>query len=71
LPNPAEIRIGTYRFDPVSRDLRDATGGRVKLRNKASETLACLAARPGEIIPKSAILETVWPGLAVTDESLT
>lgn len=69
--NPHEIRVGDFVLDLRSLDLRDASGRRVPLRAKASEVLACLAARPDEIVTKTEIASAVWPDLAVTDESLT
>jgi TolB-like protein/DNA-binding winged helix-turn-helix (wHTH) protein/Flp pilus assembly protein TadD len=66
-----EIRIGRVEFDITSRDLRDADGVRIKLRNKSSEVLACLADKPGQIVQKSQIMEAVWPNVTVSDESLT
>lgn len=55
----------------MSKDLRDDAGNHVGLRNKSSEVLACLAARPGEIVTKAEIMAAVWPDVVVTDESLT
>lgn len=66
-----EIRIGHVEFDITTRDLRNSDGVRIKLRNKSSEVLACLADKPGQIVQKSQIMETVWPNVTVSDESLT
>ena len=65
-----EIRLGALAFDPTSRDLRDADEKHVDLRNKSSDVLAFLAARPGKIVGKSEIMDAVWPDVTVSDESL-
>ena len=58
-------------FNARSLELRDGSGSQVGLRNKSSEVLAVLAARPGEIVTKAEIMAAVWPDVAVSDESLT
>lgn len=69
--NRSEISLGALIFDAATRDLRDADGRRVELRNKSSEVLARLAQQPGRIVSKSEIMDAVWPNVAVSDESLT
>ena len=69
--NPGEIYLGDVVFKLDSRDLHDGHGNRIDLRNKSSEVLACLAARAGDIVSKSELLECAWPDTTVTDESLT
>ena len=71
LINSHEIRVGDLHFDPETRDLKDAAGKHVELRNKSSEVLAVLAERPGELVSKAEIMEAVWPDVTVTDENLT
>ncbi len=66
---PSTIQIGDLRFDVQSHDLLDASGNRVKLRNKSLEVLACLAKRRGQVLTKSEILESVWPDVTVSDET--
>ena len=50
--------------------LVDAHGAPVPLRPQAFAVLRLLASRPGEVVGKSEIMATVWPGIAVTDDSL-
>ena len=71
MSNPDEILIGDLAFNVRSLDLRDGLGSRIALRNKSSEVLAALAVRRGEIVSKADIMASVWPGVEVTDESLT
>ena len=70
MSNPVDISIGDVVFQPETRDLHDRSGGRIELRNKSSEVLACLAARAGDIVSKSDLMECAWPDTTVTDESL-
>jgi len=65
---------GDFRVGPwlVRRDLnlicRD--GKTLQIEPKAMDLLVCLAARPGEVLPKETLLQTVWPGTYVTDDVL-
>lgn len=45
-------------------------GERVDLRPQALEVLCHLASRPGRVITKTELLDAVWPGVVVTDDSL-
>ncbi|GLS33658.1 DNA-binding winged helix-turn-helix (wHTH) domain-containing protein [Mesorhizobium albiziae] len=47
-------------------------GGRsiTTLRPQAAETLKALAAKPGEIVTKDELMQTVWGNIAVSDDSL-
>ena len=46
-------------------------GRAVPLRPKAFDLLAFLTSRPGEVLTKDQLIAAVWPGLVVTDDSLT
>lgn len=65
-----EIRFGSFRLDiDGGRLLR---GGRaVPLRRKAWEVLCFLAARRGAIVSGEELLGAVWPGVAVTPQTVT
>ncbi len=66
---PPEIVFGPYRLDRQRRSLtRD--GAPVQLGGRAFDTLALLAAAGGETVPKQALLDQVWPGLAVEENNL-
>ena len=62
-------------FGPFTLDLfrcellRD--GRPVALRPKAFDLLTFLTSRPGEVLTKDQLIAAVWPGLVVTDDSLT
>ena len=49
----------------------DAGGAEVPLRPKAFEVLCHLVAERGRVVSKEALLEAVWPGVIVTEDSLT
>ena len=50
--------------------LRDDSGA-VDLRPKAFHLLACLVENAGRVMPKEELLTTIWPGVTVTEDSLT
>lgn len=63
------------RFGAFVLDLRRAelarSGQPVALRPKALALLALLATRAGEAVTKDELLAGVWPGVVVTEDSLT
>jgi TolB-like protein/DNA-binding winged helix-turn-helix (wHTH) protein len=69
---PAEtIASRGFVFLTRSRELQTVGGTAVELRSQSAEVLSVLAARPGEIVSKDALMQTVWPDTFVTDGSLT
>ena len=62
--------IAAFALDGQRRELRDATGGLVALRPRAFDVLLFLARRAGALVTKDELLDAVWPGLVVTDDSL-
>jgi TolB-like protein/DNA-binding winged helix-turn-helix (wHTH) protein len=71
-PKSAEtITFGGFVFLVKSRELRTPEGKAVDLRSQSAEVLSVLAARPGEIVSKDALMRAVWPDTFVTDDSLT
>jgi TolB-like protein/DNA-binding winged helix-turn-helix (wHTH) protein len=71
-PKSAEtITFGGFVFLAKSRELRTVEGKAVDLRSQSAEVLSALAARPGEIVSKDALMQAVWPDTFVTDDSLT
>lgn len=64
-----------YRFGPFALDL---VGGRltrdgrdIKLRPKAFEVLQILVENPARLVSKDELLDAVWQGRSVTEDSLT
>lgn len=71
-PKSAEtITFGGFVFLTRINELRTVEGKAVDLRSQSAEVLSVLAARPGEIASKDALMEAVWPDTFVTDDSLT
>lgn len=71
-PKPAEtITFGGLFSLTKSKQLRTVEGKAVDLRSQSTEVLCVLAARPGEIVSKDALMRAVWPDTFVTDDSLT
>jgi adenylate cyclase len=59
-----------FRLDVTRRTLhRD--GALVELRAKCFDLLACLARNAGSVVKKDELISVVWPGVVVTDESIT
>ena len=50
--------------------LRDRAGRRIPLRPQAFAVLRYLAEHPGRLVTKDELMAAVWPGIAVTDDSL-
>jgi DNA-binding winged helix-turn-helix (wHTH) protein/TolB-like protein len=62
-------------FGPFTLDLGRAEllrdGQALSLRPKAFDLLTVLATRPGQVLSKDELVLAVWPGVVVTDDSLT
>lgn len=65
----------TRTFGPFTLDLRGASltcdGTPVALRPKTLALLSYFATHPGRVLDKQELLAAVWPGVIVTDDSLT
>ncbi|QIA22233.1 winged helix-turn-helix domain-containing protein [Mesorhizobium sp. AA22] len=71
-PKSAEaITFGGFVFMTECEQLQTVEGKAVDLRSQSAEVLSALAARPGEIVSKDALMQAVWPDTFVTDDSLT
>ncbi|WP_244513540.1 winged helix-turn-helix domain-containing tetratricopeptide repeat protein [Devosia insulae] len=64
------FRFGSFVLDlhmgTLSRD-----GAAIYLRPKAHSLLVHLARNLGRVVPKSELMDAVWPGIYVTEDSLT
>jgi DNA-binding winged helix-turn-helix (wHTH) protein/tetratricopeptide (TPR) repeat protein len=73
LPDPSadrRLRFGPFALDIARRELR-RSGQVVPLRPKGFDLLAFLASRPLEVLAKDQLIAVIWPGIVVTDDSLT
>jgi len=66
-----QIQIAEFTLDLRQQELRDAAGARIDLRHQSFNVLRHLATSPGRVISKDELLATNWPGLTVTEDSLT
>src|SRR5262249_53287584 len=65
------FRVGeSHQVDP---SLNSVTGpaGTIRLEPKVMQVLVCLAARAGEVVAKTRLMQAVWPDTFVTDDVLT
>ena len=70
-PPASALRVfGPFTLDVVRCELLQ-DGRAVALRPKAFDLLTFLTSRPGELLTKDQLIAAVWPGVVVTDDSLT
>ncbi len=69
-PAPGSLQVGDWTVEPALNQL-SAAGKTVKLEPKAMAVLVYLAARPGQVVSREALLSAVWSGAVVGDDSLT
>jgi TolB-like protein/Flp pilus assembly protein TadD len=67
---PRSYRFGNFALHPSERQLL-MNGREVTLRPKAFDTLLCLVAHHGHAVPKSDLLDAVWPETHVSEAVLT
>jgi TolB-like protein/DNA-binding winged helix-turn-helix (wHTH) protein len=67
--NPALLRIGEWRVDPVTGEI--ARGGETaRLETRALLLLLALVDRAGEVVSIDELLNRVWPEVAVSQDSV-
>ena len=66
-----DVILGQYRFDVESGELRSQEGGLRPLRAQSAEVLSVLARNPNRLVTKDEVFDAVWPGVTVTEDSLT
>ena len=71
LSAPDLVRIADLTLDLRREDLRDGTGARVELRNRSFGVLQHLVQNAGRVVSKDELLTANWPGLTVSEDSLT
>jgi TolB-like protein len=64
------LRIGGATLDTARGCLRGADGAEIALAPKPFDLLVMLARNPGRTLSKDALLDAVWPGVHVTEDSL-
>lgn len=68
--NVNRIMLNGVTVDFAASRLSDAGGREVELRSQSFAVLRRLAENPGTVVSKEALTEAVWPGVAVTEDSL-
>src|SRR6187401_525188 len=66
----APLHFHGFTLD-LARGLLLKDGADVALRRKAFELLVCLARQAGRVVSKTDLIDTVWPDVIVTEDSLT
>ncbi|MFC0679791.1 tetratricopeptide repeat protein [Lysobacter korlensis] len=66
---PDEIQLGNWRVIRATGELIGADGPQ-RLEPKVADLLFLLAASPGEAVSRERIMEALWPGQVVGDDSL-
>ena len=64
-------RFDRFTLDPVRGALLAAGGTEVALRPKAFALLTRLVENAGRLLDRDEIMRAVWPGVIVTDDSVT
>jgi transcriptional activator of cad operon len=68
-PTATSLRIGAWRVHPTSCQIsRDGETARVEVRTMG--VLLCLADRAGEVVSIDQLLNDVWPGVIVSQDSV-
>jgi len=67
---PARFTVGTFRVEP-GRNAVIGPDGEAALEPKIMDVLCLLAAHPGEVLTREAIIDGVWGHAFGADESLT
>jgi TolB-like protein len=65
------LDLAGLTLDLRREELRDAAGTRIELRNRSFGVLRHLATNAGRVVTKNELLEVNWPGVSVTEDSLT
>ena len=63
------LTIGAWRVDPITNQIARA-GETVKLEARTMRLLMYLAGRPGETIDTNELMDRLWPGTVVTQDSV-
>ena len=64
-------RFGGFTLDLSRGSLLAADGAEIALRPKAFALLRHLVEHPGRLIDRDELMQAVWPGVFVTDDSIT
>jgi DNA-binding winged helix-turn-helix (wHTH) protein/tetratricopeptide (TPR) repeat protein len=71
MSRPITYRFAGFLLEPARAALMAPDGRAIQLRPKTYEVLRHLLDNAGRVVPREELLETVWPGVFVTDDSVT
>jgi DNA-binding winged helix-turn-helix (wHTH) protein len=63
--------FGGFAFDPMRGVVRHPGGAEVSLRPKSADLLHHLAQHATQLVGRDELMDAVWPGVSVTDDSIT
>lgn len=69
-PSARRVALGAAVIDLDSERVLDASGTPCPVRAQSFAVLRHLLANPGRVVTKDELMAAVWPGIAVTDDSL-
>jgi TolB-like protein len=69
--DPKIYEFGEFRLDVAERTLIGPDGVSRQLRSRPMAVLLYMLERPGQLLPKGTLLEEVWRGVVVEENSLT
>jgi TolB-like protein len=64
------LEFGNFRLNPAERSL-SADGAPIQLTRKLYDTLLFMVERPGRLLEKQALLDAVWKGTVVEENTLS
>ena len=65
------IEFGGFRLTPAQRSLASVDGKPIQLTRKLYDTLLFMVERPGRLLEKQALLDAVWKGAVVEENTLS
>jgi DNA-binding winged helix-turn-helix (wHTH) protein len=70
-PAPSDtLEFNGFRLHRRLRVLEDSTGSPVQITAKALDALLCFVQRPGEVISRADLMDTLWPNSFVDENNL-
>jgi TolB-like protein/DNA-binding winged helix-turn-helix (wHTH) protein/Tfp pilus assembly protein PilF len=67
---PVEYEFGEFRVAPLERRLCRRDGSLVEISPRLFDALLFFVQRPGQLLDKESLMESLWPGLVVEDNNL-
>jgi transcriptional activator of cad operon len=68
-PTTTVLRIGDWRVDPKSSEI-SRNGETARVETRTMRLLLCLAEHAGEVVSIDDLLNQVWPGISVSQDSV-